>query len=277
MSRARVPIHRVRSDLASSANNARYCVVVPHFNQSKQFAGFLPELMALNLSLVVIDDGSDAEHLLLLEQLLCAVGSVQFIKRPVNGGKGRAVADGARWAHKEGFTHILQIDADGQHGLSSVVDILQASRGAPLDLISGLPVFDDSVPAARLHGRKLSLWWARIETLSGEIKDVMCGFRIYPLAALLRVCDKKGLVWGMQFDIEVMVRLHWSGVRMQFVPVPVHYPDAGTSHFRVFRDNLRISIMHTRLFIGMLWRSPWLLARGIVRQARATALAGDQN
>ena len=66
----------------------------------------------------------------------------------------------------------------------------------------------------------------------------------------------------MDFDPEVLVRLKWAGLAMRFLPVAVHYPEGGVSHFRLGRDNALISWMHTRLFFGMLLRAvPLLRAR----------------
>ena len=259
-------IRRVQFDLASSDIHNTYCIVIPHYNHSKQFAKFLPKLAPLGLSMVVVDDGSIAEDVVRLRELLSTVDRACLLERKENGGKGSAVLDGARWASAQGFTHILQIDADGQHSVAGVASILQASEDNPADLISGLPVFSDSVPLSRLHGRKISLWCARIETLSGEIQDVMCGFRVYPLTSLLHICDKNRFGQGMEFDIEVMVRLYWSGVSVRFVSIEVGYPETGRSHYRLVQDNVRVSLMHARLLAGMLWRLPQLLARSSIRK-----------
>src|SRR5262249_59137376 len=46
----------------------------------------------------------------------------------------------------------------------------------------------------------------------------------------------------------------WEGLPIINVPTWVTYPRDGVSHFRLWRDNLRISGTHTRLVLGMLWR-----------------------
>jgi hypothetical protein len=68
----------------------------------------------------------------------------------------------------------------------------------------------------------------------------------------------------MDFDPEVLVRLHWRGVEMVNVPTHVTYPRDGVSHFRYGFDNLLIVAMYARLFVGMLLRSPLLLWRKLV-------------
>ena len=104
-----------------------------------------------------------------------------------------------------------------------------------------------------------------IETLGLQIKDTMCGFRVYPLAAYDQLAQQQSLGKRMDFDIEVMVRLYWQGCNVQFIPTKVIYPEEGLSHFRAFEDNVLISWMHTRLCFGMLVRIPQLLMRNIRR------------
>jgi glycosyltransferase involved in cell wall biosynthesis len=246
--------------------DSRYCIVVPHYNHQAQFARMVPELAASGLPVIVVDDGSDAQNYVPLKKLCAGLEWVELLRQEQNAGKGSAMIQGAYRARELGFTHMLQIDADGQHALDSIAAILAASGAAPEALVSGLPVFGADVPNSRLQGRKFSLWWARVETLSTELQDVMCGFRVYPLDSFIHLCEKTRMGVRMQFDIEVMVRMFWEGTRVQFVPVTVSYPENGVSHFRLFGDNVAISLMHTRLFFGMLLRAPWLLMRN--RQRR---------
>jgi glycosyltransferase involved in cell wall biosynthesis len=223
-------------------------------------------LGASGLPVIVVDDGSDAINYARLKELCDELDWVELLRHERNMGKGSALIQAAYRARELGFTHMLQIDADGQHALDSIAAMVTASRATPEALVSGLPVFGADVPQARLHGRKISLWWARIETLSTELQDVMCGFRVYPLDAFIRACEKARIGFRMQFDIEIMVRMYWAGTRVLFVPVAVSYPEDGVSHFRLFGDNAAISLMHTRLFFGMLFRAPRLLMRNLRRK-----------
>jgi predicted LPLAT superfamily acyltransferase len=137
---------------------------------------------------------------------------------------------------------------------------VQAARDNPGALISGRPVYDVSIPRGRLIARWLTHIWVWIETLSTRIADSMCGFRVYPLAATLRILDHAKVGQRMDFDPEIMVRLIWSGVAPHHIPVRVIYPEGNTSNFRLLRDNWLISRMHTRLVIGMLFHLPSILA-----------------
>jgi glycosyltransferase involved in cell wall biosynthesis len=219
--------------------------------------------MELRLPIIVVDDGSEQKSRAHVSELVSGLADVQLVCLADNKGKGFAVLAGARHAAAQGFTHILQIDADGQHSIESVAAMLVAARQHPLGLISGLPEFSADIPASRLHGRKITLFWARLETLSFEIQDAMCGFRVYPLSSLLDIYEKCHVGNGMDFDAEIMVRFSWAGFRLHYVPVVVNYPKNGVSHFNLVRDNIRISLSHTKLMIGMIFRSPYLIMRNI--------------
>lgn len=226
-------------------------------------------LEPLGLPLIVVDDGSPPESFAQLQAGVAKLPWVDLHRHPQNLGKGAAVLTGLRVAGARGFSHAVQIDADGQHRITDIPVMLEQARADPAALVSGCPVYDKSVPASRLHGRKISLFWTRVETWSHDIEDSMCGFRIYPVARILGMVADGLPGAGMEFDAEVLVRAHWAGIRLVFIPTPVTYPPGNISHFRMFRDNVRISAMHTRLFCGMLRRVPSLLGRRVRQETRA--------
>src|SRR5690606_10928118 len=157
----------------------------------------------------------------------------------------------------------LQIDADGQHDAEDIPRFLERSAAHPDALICGTPIYDASVPKGRLYGRYLTHVWVWINTLSLTIRDSMCGFRVYPLAPTLRLIAQVRIGERMDFDVEVLVRLFWRGMRILSLPTKVRYPTDGISHFDVLHDNVRISRMHAKLFFGMLVRAPVLLWRRV--------------
>ena len=156
---------------------------------------------------------------------------------------------------------MLQIDADGQHDTADLPRFIEAARAHPEAVICGIPAYDASVPKARLYGRYATHIWVWINTLSLHLRDTMCGFRVYPLPPVLRLIGEETIGRRMDFDTEVMVRLYWRQLPVEHLATRVTYPADGVSHFDVWRDNVRISRMHTRLFFGMLWRAPRLLWR----------------
>jgi len=238
-----------------------YCILVPHYNHHEQLLRFFPQLAEISLPIIIIDDGSSPESVIAIQRIQSDYPEVILECLEKNRGKGAAVIRGLAKADECGFTHVIQIDADGQHNAADIAKMKAFSEVQPDCLVSALPVFGDDIPKARLHGRKLSLFWVRAETLSTEIKDAMCGFRIYPVKHLRTICRSWLFSYRMQFDLEVLVRWVWSGRRLIFVESEVQYPESGTSHFRMIRDNVHITLMHIKLVIGMLIRSPVLLLR----------------
>jgi len=242
------------------ASSYRPVALIPVYNHGATVAVVHARLAALDLPCVLVDDGSTPDCSATLDAL-AAQPHTHLLRRAENGGKGAAVQDGLRRAAQLGFSHALQVDADGQHDLAAAPDFLAASRAAPDALICGFPRYDASVPALRRVARYLTHVWVWINTLSLRIPDAMCGFRVYPLAASMALLDSERLGARMDFDVEFLVRMVWRDQPMQWLPVHVHYPQHGVSHFRPLRDNVLISWMHTRLFFGMLRRAPRLLWR----------------
>lgn len=250
----------------------RPCLVIPFFNHERAIAATVAALKPLALPLFLVDDGSDARCAPVLEGLARAeAGWLTLLRLPHNRGKGAAVRAGFEAAQVLGMTHAIQIDADGQHDAGTIPQMLALAQREPAALVTGLPIYDDSVPRSRLYGRYITHVWVWINTLSLQIRDSMCGFRVYPIAPALAVWRSQTVGQRMDFDTEIMVRMFWNGTPVRHVPTRVTYPADGVSHFDLWRDNLRISRMHARLFCGMLWRLPRLLLQGVRRMIHAAA------
>lgn len=227
--------------------------IIPHYNHSDTIGNVVEQLLALELSVLIVDDGSSAEHVAVLKKLENPPNVIVHYC-PQNSGKGAAMKVGFTQAFNMGFTHAIQVDADGQHHLPDIQQMLLEMQKNPTALICGSPIYGEDAPKARLYGRKITDFWNAIHTLSTDIKDGMCGFRLYPLAAMLQLMQQETLGNRMEFDIDILVKSHWYQVPLVWVPTPVRYTPDGVSHFRGFADNWAISKMHTRLFFGMLAR-----------------------
>jgi glycosyltransferase involved in cell wall biosynthesis len=239
-------------------------VVIPVYDHPATIAAVVAQVRGQGLPCILVDDGSGLECARVLDTLTAAdPGNVALVRLPHNQGKGAAMVAGFRAAGQRGFTHVLQIDADGQHACADIPVFIAQARRAPAAVIAGCPIYDASVPRGRLYGRYATHIWVWINTLSLDIRDSMCGFRVYPLASLLPLLASVRIGRRMDFDSDVIVRLHWRGVAVVNQPTRVTYPQDGVSHFRMWRDNVRISAMHTRLFFGMLLRAPLLLWRKV--------------
>lgn len=241
------------------------CIVIPCYNHGNTMAHVLTVLDSYNLPCIIVNDGSDQQTSIELQHLSEKYHWVRLVNHTYNQGKGAAVVTGLREAWNIGASHAIQVDADGQHQLSDLPTLLEKAKRYPDDVISGKPIYDASVPRSRFYARYITHVWVWIETLSLSIKDSMCGFRVYPLKETLATIDKAKTGRHMDFDTEILVRLYWAGCQIHFVPTKVIYPENGISHFNALHDNLKISLMHSRLFLQMLPKMPKLICRNITR------------
>jgi glycosyltransferase involved in cell wall biosynthesis len=241
----------------------RPCAIVPTYDNPGTVRQVVERLREHLVDVIVVDDGSGPAGRAAVEQL-GRDGLARTLRREKNGGKGAAVQSGFAESRALGFSHALQVDADGQHDLGDVRAFLEAARGDPAALVLGRPVFDATAPWGRRAGRELTRFLTHVETGGRRIADPMCGFRVYPLSAVANLtCGKR-----MDFDIEVVVRLAWRGVRVVNLPTRVRYltpAEGGVSHFRMFEDNALITWLHIRLLLGAALRALTWPLRALLR------------
>lgn len=234
------------------------CIIIPVYNHGALLSESISHILSHKIPLIIVDDGSDQKTQNALVKIsrnpgvtICNIGE--------NQGKGAALLLGFQHAYYKKFTHALQIDADNQHSFNDISIFLELAKNNPNSLINGCPIYDETVPKSRLHGRKITNFWVKIETLSCEIADSMCGFRVYPLAPTISLIRSTKISKRMGFDIEIIVKLHRKNVKIINQKTQVTYPKNGTSHFRIFRDNLAISMLHLKLVTTMIIGLPRLI------------------
>ena len=243
-----------------------HLVLIPSYNPGEKVYATVRAARQYWDPVWVVVDGSTDGSVEGLQAMAAEDASLHVIVLPRNQGKGAAVLHGLDEAAAAGFSHVLTMDSDGQHPADCIPAFMVESARQPAAMILGLPVFDASAPSLRVKGRQISNAWANLETLWAGIGDSLFGFRIYPVEPLRQVMRHQPWMRHFDFDPEAVVRLCWRGVKPVNLPAPVRYyriDEGGVSHFRYLRDNLLLSWMHTRLFIGFVLRLPLLLARRI--------------
>ena len=242
-----------------------HLVLIPSYNSGPLVLRTVREALAQWAPVWVVIDGSTDGTAGELQSLAAGDPRLRALVLPVNRGKGAAVLHGLQQAASEGFTHALTMDADGQHPASHIGDFMAASQRAPEAMVLGVPQFDASAPALRRRGRRISNWWANLETLGAGVQDSLFGFRVYPIARLVDIMQSRRWMRRFDFDPEAAVRLVWAGVPPLNLPAPVKYltaAEGGVSHFDYLRDNVLLTGMHVRLMIEFVLRLPLLLLRG---------------
>jgi len=247
-----------------SAISGTHVVLIPSYNPGKRVFDTVAAARRHWNPVWVIVDGSTDGSAAALQALAAADSGLRVFVLPRNRGKGAALLYGMRQALHEGFTHALTMDSDGQHPADLIPVFMAASQAAPGAMVLGEPQFDASAPSLRVKGRRISNWWANLETLWTGVHDSLYGFRIYPIAPLVAIMDRQLWMRRFDFDVEAAVRLCWRGVRPINLPAPVRYfrvDEGGVSHFRYVRDNALLSWMHFRLLTGFVLRLPLLVSR----------------
>jgi glycosyltransferase involved in cell wall biosynthesis len=253
-----------------TGRDMRLCAIIPTYNNPQTLGEVVARVREHVADIVVVDDGS-AEPARRIAEQLAADRHCEVVFRPRNGGKGAAVKTGLVWARDHGFDYALQIDADLQHDPADIPRLVAGLAGttaAEGTLVLAQPRFDASAPRGRLFARKISVFWAMVETLGRKVGDPLCGYRVYPVATALRVAPRAN---AMDFDPEIAVRLVWAGVDVVHVPTPVIYRSAeagGVSHYRGVIDTLLIAAAHVRLCTEGLLRLLTRPLRSLVRRLR---------
>jgi glycosyltransferase involved in cell wall biosynthesis len=246
-----------------------HLVLIPSYNPGRKVYETVRAAREQWNPVWVVVDGSTDGTAQGLQDLARNDPGLRILLRARNGGKGAAVLDGIAEAAANGYTHVLTMDSDGQHPADRIGAFMAASAANPQAMVLGEPVFDASAPAIRIKGRKISNWWANLETLWSGIHDSLFGFRVYPITPLLRVMRSSLWMRRFDFDVEAVVRLSWGGLPAVNLPAPVRYfspEEGGVSHFNYWRDNVLLTSMHSRLFAGFLLRLPFLGVRRLLRR-----------
>lgn len=234
-----------------------HLLLVPSYNTGPKLAGVIAEALRHWQPVMVVIDGSTDGSEKPLRELAAREPALSVLVQPRNAGKGAAVLAGLVAAREQGFTHVLTMDADGQHPAALIPEFMEISRQNPAAMVLGRPIFGPEVPRERLYGRKLSVGLVHAATLGSEIADPLYGFRVYPAQPLLEVLESRRTARRYDFDAEAAVRLFWAGVRPINRPAPVRYftrAEGGISHFHYVRDNIILTGMHTRLITEMIFR-----------------------
>jgi glycosyltransferase involved in cell wall biosynthesis len=242
----------------NAACTETHLVLIPSYNTGRVLLPTVTGALRHWPAIWVVVDGSTDGSAVPLADLCQTQPGLRVIHRAQNGGKGAAVFDGLREAASHNFTHVLVMDADGQHPARSIPEFMHISKQHRQAMVLGAPLFDASAPRIRVIWRKISNFLTRLETTS-EISDSLFGFRVYPLADLLAVMQTNHRMRGFDFDPEAIVRLSWRGIAAINHPAPVRYfavKEGGVSHFRYGRDNLLLAAMHARLLATRIARLP---------------------
>ena len=226
-------------------------VAIPIFDHGATITAVVEALEPFSLPCLIVNDGSGEETRTALAALESRYDWVEVVHHSENRGRGAALRTAYESAFARGRTHVIQLDADGQHDASDIPRFVDAAKSQADALILGAPIFDETIPWVRLHGRKLSQFVVHWQTHSKDVIDPLCGFRCIPLAPTLGLLAQEKTGDRMDFDPELIIRLVRNGTPVINIPTKVQYPEGGVSHFRMVEDNVRIAWAYLRLALGL--------------------------
>jgi glycosyltransferase involved in cell wall biosynthesis len=224
-------------------------IVVPVYNHAATLRQVAEVALKYHDRVLVVDDGSTDGSAATLTGL-----PVELLRHPCNLGKGAALQSAAQWGLRRGMSHMISLDADGQHDPGDLPKFIAAIGETPQAVIVGHRDFaQETIPGSSRFGRKFSNFWLRLQTGS-RLKDSQSGFRAYPLLIFQSLN-----FWTRRynFEIEVLVRSAWAGLELRDVDISVYYPPDSEriSHFRRFMDNWRLTLLNTHLTLRSI--VPW--------------------
>ncbi|MDR0646510.1 MAG: glycosyltransferase family 2 protein [Elusimicrobiota bacterium] len=225
-------------------------ILIPLYNHSAALPLVVGGVRKYFKDILVVDDGSTDNAKEVIKEI-----NVPFISHKTNAGKGAAIKDGASYAKANGFTHIITIDADNQHYPEDLLKIAGKAKTEPYSIIIGRRDFNsDNVPVSSKFGRKFSAFWARVQT-GKKVEDIQSGLRAYPVIIFdcLELKENR-----YSFEMEAVIKAIWAGFNLEEIDISVHYPvkEERISHFNALWDNIRISLLNTRLTIRALLPVP---------------------
>jgi glycosyltransferase involved in cell wall biosynthesis len=238
--------------------------VIPVYNNADTIEDVVRGTLKYLDRVVVVDDGSTDGR---VAEILAGTEAT-VLTHETNRGKGAALITALEHVRARGGKYMIALDGDGQHLPEDIPRFLDLITDDPVIFIGCRNLDSSDVPESSRFGRRLSNLWVWIET-GQSLRDTQSGFRAYPVDAVseLRLRGR-----GYDFETEVLTRSAWAGIELKEVDIGVRYSKdtARTSSFRPFLDNLRISLMHSRLVGRRL--VPWPHRR-VVKGKRGETIA----
>ncbi len=250
------------NDTKERIEQQRVLVVIPTYNNETTIEQVISDVREYSDSVLVVNDGSTDSTSSILDNL-----DVEAISYSPNRGKGYAIRQAFKYALERGYHYLLTIDSDGQHYATDIPRFVEAIESNPDSLIIGARnLTADNMPSKNTFANRFSNFWFHVETAT-KLEDTQSGFRLYPIRKIGR---RSYLSSRYEFEVEVIVRAAWSGVRVMNIPIKVYYPpvEERVSHFRPLKDFTRISILNTILFtIALLYYYPFVAVRSLNKES----------
>lgn len=265
------PYMREQPEYQDAFDQHKATVLIPTYNNAGSLAAVLRDVLTYTNCVLVVNDGSTDDTLQVLEQF----PQVQLVSYTQNRGKGFALRKGFAKALELGFDYAITLDADGQHFAKDLPTMLNCIEQYPNTIVVGARNMNqENVPGKSSFGNRFSNFWFWLYA-GKKAPDTQSGYRLYPIRAMKKI---RFYTRKYEFEVEVLVRSVWNGIKVEFAPISVYYPPAEerVSHFRPFQDFSRISVLNTVLFfIAFLYIKPRDFFRSLFSKEKRAALLNE--
>ncbi len=241
-----------KADIKQRLKNSKILVVIPTYNNPLTLHSVISDVLNYSDDVLVVNDGSTDNK---TNEIISSF-AIQSISYKKNRGKGFALQQALKFASEKGFDYIITLDSDGQHFAEDIVTFVDKIEESPNSLIIGARNLQaDNMPSKNTFANKFSNFWYHVETGS-KLEDTQSGYRLYPTKNL---ANKHYFSKRYEFEVEVIVRAAWRRINVCNIPIKVYYPpiEERVSHFKPFKDFIRISVVNTVLFtLALLYYYP---------------------
>ena len=229
-------------------NKPSIWAVIPIYNNAATIRDIVERTLKQSLDgVLVIDDGSND---CIVKEKLSGITKITVLRHERNMGKGKALQTALRYLNERNVTYMISIDGDAQHYPEDIASFLPVLSEDNHSIVIGSRDFSgDHIPKSSNFGRKLSNFWVMVET-GRKVDDAQSGFRAYPVKYISQL---RCLSSYYNFEIEILVKASWAGIKLKNIPIRVWYPENPkdrVSSFRPFLDNFRITLINMHL-IGL--------------------------
>jgi hypothetical protein len=221
------------TDTKHGGKESEVLVIVPALNEERTVGEVVRQLRAIGLCVVVIDDGSTDST----RSLAQSEGAI-VISLPFNSGVGAALRAGLRYAADNGFRTVIQCDADGQHPIDHVTQLLETAEVRNCHLLIGSRFASAATATMAVSPLRRVAMWTLASSASRaagrKITDVTSGFRVFR-GSLINVLAVQLPDYYLGDTYEAVVAAGRAGYRIDEIPAAIVERTHGSSSATPFQ------------------------------------------